>query len=72
MCLSSENHEVIYAQVGGTVTLPRDKIEQKDDNIKTQDIYVNWYRDSESSPTINRNPQSINKGEMHVFTFVFF
>lgn len=60
---AQENHEVIYAQVGGTVTLPRDKIEQKDDNIKTQDIYVNWYRDSESSPTINRNPQSINKGK---------
>ncbi|XP_056331289.1 CD4-1 molecule [Danio aesculapii] len=62
---AQENHEVIYAQVGGTVTLPREKIEQtKNKNIKTQDIYVNWYNGSEDSPTINRNPQSnINRGK---------
>ncbi|XP_005173553.2 CD4-1 molecule isoform X1 [Danio rerio] len=60
---AQESQEVIYAQVGGTVTLPRDKIERKDGNIKTQDIYVNWFLDSENTLIINRNPQiSINKG----------
>ncbi|KAK2903182.1 hypothetical protein Q8A67_007895 [Cirrhinus molitorella] len=50
--------EVIYAQVGGIVTLPRDKVE------KDVSVYVNWFRGSDTSPTIMRNPQSgIQKGK---------
>nr|BAF94326.1 CD4-like protein [Carassius langsdorfii] len=40
--------EVIYAQVGGTVTLPREK---KD----SENVYVNWYRGN--NLTLSRNPQ---------------
>ncbi|XP_059364690.1 uncharacterized protein LOC132103606 [Carassius carassius] len=43
--------EVIYAQVGGTVTLPREE-------IKAENVYVNWYRGNNESITIARNPQS--------------
>ncbi|XP_026084483.1 uncharacterized protein LOC113059967 [Carassius auratus] len=48
---AQENPDVIYAQVGGTVTLPR-----KD--IKAENVYVNWYRGNNESITIARNPQS--------------
>ncbi|XP_043116010.1 CD4-1 molecule [Puntigrus tetrazona] len=48
---AQENPEVIYAQVGGTVILPRYKIEGTEDNL-----YVNWNRENEE--TISRNPQS--------------
>uniref|UniRef100_A0A673LAI5 Uncharacterized LOC107717420 n=1 Tax=Sinocyclocheilus rhinocerous TaxID=307959 RepID=A0A673LAI5_9TELE len=51
--LSSENPVVIYAQVGGTVTLPRYRVEGNADNV-----YVNWYRGSDTIPTITKNPQS--------------
>lgn len=64
--LSLENPEVIYAQVGGTVTLLRDKVEGNADNV-----YVNWYRGSDTTPTISRNPQS-QSGEKHVFEFMHF
>lgn len=66
--LSSDNPEVIYAQVGGTVTLLRHRVEGNADNV-----YVNWFRGSDTTPTIMRNPQSgIQKGEMHVFEFMHF
>lgn len=54
--LSSESHVVVYAQIGGTTTLPRHAWGNKDN------VYVNWYRGSDNDPTISRNPQ---KGEMH-------
>uniref|UniRef100_A0A9J7YU62 CD4-1 molecule n=1 Tax=Cyprinus carpio carpio TaxID=630221 RepID=A0A9J7YU62_CYPCA len=47
---AQENPEVIYAQVGGNVILPRE-------NIKG-DVYVNWYRGKDINITISRNPQS--------------
>ncbi|XP_026140315.1 CD4-1 molecule [Carassius auratus] len=50
---AQERPIVIYAQTGGTVTLQRVKIEGNENNI-----YVNWYRGSESTPTITKNPQS--------------
>uniref|UniRef100_A0A672KFH2 Ig-like domain-containing protein n=1 Tax=Sinocyclocheilus grahami TaxID=75366 RepID=A0A672KFH2_SINGR len=50
--LSSENPVVIYAQVGGTVTLQRYRVEGNADNV-----YVNWYRGSDTIPTIMKNPQ---------------
>lgn len=59
---------VIYAQIGGTVTLPRVKVEENENNV-----YVNWYRGSENTPTIMKNPQSgIQRGEMNVFEFMHF
>uniref|UniRef100_A0A8C1IK90 CD4-1 molecule n=1 Tax=Cyprinus carpio TaxID=7962 RepID=A0A8C1IK90_CYPCA len=62
---AQENPEVIYAQVGGNVILPRE-------NIKG-DVYVNWYRGKDINITISRNPQSgIQRGEMHVFKFMHF
>ncbi len=52
---------VIYAQVGGTVILPRHKVEG---NAAKDNVYVNWYRGSDTKPTISKNPQSGNpKGE---------
>ncbi len=53
--LVSENSVVIYAQVGGTVTLPRYKVEG---NAAKDNVYVNWYRGSDTKPTISKNPQS--------------
>ncbi|XP_059423018.1 CD4-1 molecule [Carassius carassius] len=50
---AQEKPIVIYAQIGGTVTLQRVKLEGNENNI-----YVNWYRGSESTPTIMKNPQS--------------
>ncbi|XP_042596528.1 CD4-1 molecule [Cyprinus carpio] len=50
---AQENPMVIYAQIGGTVTLPRVKVEENENNV-----YVNWYRGSENTPTIMKNPQS--------------
>uniref|UniRef100_A0A672KH98 Ig-like domain-containing protein n=1 Tax=Sinocyclocheilus grahami TaxID=75366 RepID=A0A672KH98_SINGR len=63
---AQENPVVIYAQVGGTVTLQRYRVEGNADNV-----YVNWYRGSDTIPTIMKNPQSgIQKGEIHVFQFI--
>ncbi|XP_051576769.1 uncharacterized protein LOC127453958 isoform X2 [Myxocyprinus asiaticus] len=49
---------VIYAQEGGTVTLPRDK------TVTAENVYVNWYYGSEvKAEVISRNPQrGIQKG----------
>ncbi|XP_051575470.1 CD4-1 molecule [Myxocyprinus asiaticus] len=48
---------IIYAQEGGTVTLPRDK------RANEENVYVNWYYKSDSKEIISRNPQSgIQKG----------
>ncbi|XP_058602964.1 CD4-1 molecule isoform X1 [Onychostoma macrolepis] len=52
----SDNSVVIYAQVGGTVTLPRDKIEGTGGK---DNLYVNWYRGSDTDTTISKNPQSV-------------
>uniref|UniRef100_A0A673IYC1 Uncharacterized LOC107755530 n=1 Tax=Sinocyclocheilus rhinocerous TaxID=307959 RepID=A0A673IYC1_9TELE len=58
--------EVIYAQIGGTVTLPRE-------NIEAGNAYVNWYRGNDEFITISRNPQGgIQRGEMHDFEFMHF
>ncbi|XP_016427893.1 uncharacterized protein LOC107755530 [Sinocyclocheilus rhinocerous] len=49
--------EVIYAQIGGTVTLPRE-------NIEAGNAYVNWYRGNDEFITISRNPQGgIQRGK---------
>ncbi|XP_016319603.1 uncharacterized protein LOC107671215 [Sinocyclocheilus anshuiensis] len=49
--------EVIYAQVGGTVTLPRE-------NVEAGNAYVNWYRGNDKFITISRNPQGgIQRGK---------
>ncbi|XP_016357181.1 CD4-1 molecule isoform X1 [Sinocyclocheilus anshuiensis] len=50
---AQENPVVIYAQVGGTVTLPIYRVEGNAGNV-----YVNWYRGSDTIPTITKNPQS--------------
>lgn len=61
--LSSESPIVIYAQIGGSVTIPRDS------SVNAPNVYVNWYRGSDKNLTISRNPQGgIQLGEMHVFT----
>lgn len=61
--LSSESPIVIYAQIGGTVTIPRDL------SVQAENVYVNWFRGSDAKPAISRNPQSgIQMGEMDVFT----
>ncbi|KAK9960761.1 hypothetical protein ABG768_008596 [Culter alburnus] len=49
--LSSESPIVIYAQIGGSVTIPRDS------SITADNVYVNWYRGSDKNLTISRNPQ---------------
>ncbi|CAM4699492.1 unnamed protein product [Leuciscus chuanchicus] len=51
---AQESHTVVYAQIGGTATLPRQAWGSKDN------VYVNWYRGSDNNPTISRNPQSGN------------
>uniref|UniRef100_A0A672KBE4 Ig-like domain-containing protein n=1 Tax=Sinocyclocheilus grahami TaxID=75366 RepID=A0A672KBE4_SINGR len=56
---AQENPVVIYAQVGGTVTLQRYRVEGNADNV-----YVNWYRGSDTIPTIMKNPQSGIQKEM--------
>ncbi|XP_052000578.1 CD4-1 molecule isoform X2 [Xyrauchen texanus] len=49
---------VIYAQEGGTVTLPRDT------PVTAENVYVNWYYGSvDKAPVISRNPLTgIQKG----------
>ncbi|XP_048010166.1 uncharacterized protein LOC125244178 isoform X2 [Megalobrama amblycephala] len=48
---AQESPIVIYAQIGGAVTIPRDS------SITADNVYVNWYRGSDKSPIISRNPQ---------------
>ncbi|XP_067259724.1 uncharacterized protein [Chanodichthys erythropterus] len=49
---AQESPMVIYAQIGGTVTLPRDS------SVNAPNVYVNWFRGSDENPTISRNPQA--------------
>ncbi|KAI2655352.1 hypothetical protein H4Q32_017736 [Labeo rohita] len=55
--------EVIYAQLGGTVTLPREKVEGNADSV-----YVNWFRGSDPNPAISKNPQSGIQKEKEIKT----
>nr|ACU30713.1 CD4-like protein [Ctenopharyngodon idella] len=48
----AESPIVIYAQIGGTVTIPRDL------SVQAENVYVNWFRGSDAKPAISRNPQS--------------
>ncbi|XP_065117228.1 uncharacterized protein [Paramisgurnus dabryanus] len=46
----------IYAQEGGTVTLPRDSHGKA--VVNTEKVYVNWYSGPEKTHVISRNPQA--------------
>lgn len=46
----------IYAQEGGTVTLPRDS--HGTAVVNTEKVYVNWYSGPEKTSVISRNPQA--------------
>ncbi|XP_073728137.1 CD4-1 molecule isoform X4 [Misgurnus anguillicaudatus] len=46
----------IYAQEGGTVTLPRDL--HGGDVANTEKVYVNWYSGTDKTLVISRNPQA--------------
>ncbi|XP_048009362.1 uncharacterized protein LOC125243632 [Megalobrama amblycephala] len=48
---AQETHTVIYAQIGGAVTIPRDS------SVTADNVYVNWYRGSDKKLVISRNPQ---------------
>lgn len=64
--LSSEPEMEFYAQAGGTVTLPRYTNDGtfNDSPDGTRKVYVNWFRGSEKTPLISRNPQGgIQGGE---------
>ncbi|XP_051720528.1 CD4-1 molecule isoform X5 [Ctenopharyngodon idella] len=49
---AQESPIVIYAQIGGTVTIPRDS------SVQAENVYVNWFRGSDAKPAVSRNPQS--------------
>ncbi|KAK7147568.1 hypothetical protein R3I94_010176 [Phoxinus phoxinus] len=59
---AQENHVVVYAQIGGTATLPRDVSVISD---KESSFYVNWYiGKDQTNLVIYKNPQSgIQKGK---------
>ncbi|XP_048010152.1 uncharacterized protein LOC125244174 [Megalobrama amblycephala] len=48
---AQESPIVIYAQIGGNVTIPRDS------SVTADNVYVNWFRASDKNVTISRNPQ---------------
>lgn len=60
----------IYAQAGGKVILQREKHGQTVENLPN--VYVNWFRGSEKTPIISRNPQAgIPGAETNVFDTFF-
>ncbi|ROI36437.1 hypothetical protein DPX16_11378 [Anabarilius grahami] len=48
---AQESPIVIYAQIGGTVTIPRDS------SVNAANVYVNWFHGSDKRLVISRNPQ---------------
>lgn len=72
--LLSETEIEIYAQAGGTVTIQRDTYRGTvvDSSDGSRKVYVNWYRGSEISALISRNPQSGIQGGYTIFLKRFF
>ncbi|KAA0703151.1 hypothetical protein E1301_Tti010741 [Triplophysa tibetana] len=62
--LNAEEANVeIYAQAGGKVILQRETHGRTLENLR--DVYVNWFRGSEKTPIISRNPQGGKQGKEH-------